>query len=223
MRSCVVLPRAAAGEDRLPVVRDVVRPDVVLGPLREPCVLVRGVVRDEVEPDVDAVRCAPRRPARRSRRASRSRSGRRGSRRRRSPSRRSGSDGPGSARARRRRAMRGARDAPARRRTSGGRSDRRSADRPGVARSRRAPADRPSPLAFASCAWTSSSYESRCTSRNTPSGIAPSFSHVSCASANAVAKSLSSCVMPVDANSLPCSRYVRASLSSRMYSNSPSL
>ena len=55
----------------------------------------------------------------------------------------------------------------------------------------------PSPLAFASCAWTSSSYDSRSTSRNTPSGIAASFSQVSWASANAVAKSDSSCVIPV--------------------------
>jgi len=77
--------------------------------------------------------------------------------------------------------------------------------------------------AFASCACTSSSYESRCTSRNTPSGIAPSRSHESCASAKAAAKSLSSWTMPVSANSLPFSRYVRASLSSRIAANSPSL
>ena len=49
----VVLPRGVAGEDRLPVVRDLGRPDVVLGTVGEPVVLVGGVVRHEVEPDVD--------------------------------------------------------------------------------------------------------------------------------------------------------------------------
>ena len=49
----VVLPGGVAGEDRPPVVRDVLRPDVVLGPVAEPRVLVGGVVRDEVEPDLD--------------------------------------------------------------------------------------------------------------------------------------------------------------------------
>jgi len=46
----------AAREHGLPVVRHVVRPDVVLGPLGEPGVLVRGVVRDEIDPELDAVR-----------------------------------------------------------------------------------------------------------------------------------------------------------------------
>ena len=50
----VVLPRSAAGEDRPPVVRDVLRPDVVLRAVAEPRVAVGGVVRDEIEPDADA-------------------------------------------------------------------------------------------------------------------------------------------------------------------------
>ena len=54
----VVVPRRAAGEDRLPVVRDVVRPHVVLGPVGEPRMAVGGVIRDEIEPDLD--RALPR-------------------------------------------------------------------------------------------------------------------------------------------------------------------
>jgi hypothetical protein len=51
----VVVPRGPSGEDGRPVVRDVIRPDVVLRAVGEPRVLVGGVVRDEVEPDVDVV------------------------------------------------------------------------------------------------------------------------------------------------------------------------
>src|SRR5581483_6208786 len=46
-------PRGASGEQGPPVVRHVRRPDVVLGPLGEPAVRIRGVVRDEVEQDLE--------------------------------------------------------------------------------------------------------------------------------------------------------------------------
>ena len=49
----VVLPRRLAGEDRPPVVRDRVRPDVVLGTIGEPRVAVRGVVRNQIQPGLD--------------------------------------------------------------------------------------------------------------------------------------------------------------------------
>ena len=101
-------PRRPA-EDRAPVVRDLVRPDVELGPLAEPRVPVGRVVRDEVEEDPDAAGAPPPPRAGRRPRPSRSRGGRRCSRRRRTPSRRSATDRSGSARSRRRRATRGTR------------------------------------------------------------------------------------------------------------------
>ncbi len=50
----VELPSRAAAEDRLPVVGNLVRPDVVRGALAEPRMLVGGVVRDEIEQDADS-------------------------------------------------------------------------------------------------------------------------------------------------------------------------
>ena len=46
-------PGGAAAEDRLPVVRDLVGPDVEVGPFPKPRMPIRGVVRDEVEQDAD--------------------------------------------------------------------------------------------------------------------------------------------------------------------------
>jgi hypothetical protein len=46
-------PGGAAAEDRLPVVRDLVGPDVEVGPFPKPGMPVRGVVGDEVEQDAD--------------------------------------------------------------------------------------------------------------------------------------------------------------------------
>ena len=49
----VELPGRPSAEDRLPVVRNLVGPDVEVGPLPEPWVLVGRVVRDEVEEYAD--------------------------------------------------------------------------------------------------------------------------------------------------------------------------
>ena len=50
-------PRSLAREDRRPVVRDLLRPDVVLGPVAKPRMPVGRVIGNEVEPDLDAA-CA---------------------------------------------------------------------------------------------------------------------------------------------------------------------
>ena len=122
-RRRVERPRAAA-EDAQPVVGRPavgrrVAPDVPVAlrvvargaRLDEPRVLVGGVVRHEVEDHLHAARGAPRRSARRSRRACRTAGRRRCSRRRRSRSPPSATGRSARARARRRRATRGSRAA----------------------------------------------------------------------------------------------------------------